>query len=105
MSNIRNAEYRGYTAESVAASLESERQQLRKSEQKNDRVGRRIALLNIQNLLEISEKLTKLRQQPAKKAEKSKPVTLANARPQQNVHKYGDDSKKEATLRKVLKRK
>lgn len=101
MANIRNAEYKGYTAESIANSLEQERQALRKARVKGDRIAERIALVNINCLMDISEQLTKLRSAPKPK---DKPINTSTARKQQNVHEYGDDSKSD-TLRRVMKSK
>lgn len=99
MANIKNASYKGYTAESVATSLEQERQALRKARVKGDRIAERIALVNINCLMDISEQLIKLRSAPKPK---DKPVNTSTAKPQQRVHRYSDDSKKASTLKKVL---
>jgi hypothetical protein len=107
--NQKNAKLHGYDAKKIAEEISHEQNELRKARQRGDHIRTRIALVNIQALTELGEKLARARSTPKPK---DKPINTSTARKQQNVHKYssaalrdGDDSgKKSDTLKRVMKR-
>lgn len=99
--NQKNAKLHGYDAKKIAEEISYEQNELRKAKQRGDHIRTKIALVNIQALTELSEKLARTRSTPKPK---DKPVNTSTARKQQNVHRYSDDSKSD-TLKRVMKSK